>query len=500
ECGCEYICDKKGPTDPIDPDYKDDNCDGTDGVVEKCIFVSASTGDDTATGTRLAPMKTIAAAIAAAKAKGTGIDVCLSGGTYSGLVTMESGVSVYGGFDETDATFKFRRSDAATTNLNAEGTVVYAPKIDADTHLEGLNIHATSPTGKGASTYGVRLGGGAATFYVRYDKIVSDDGTAGLDGGAGTKGDDGATGGKGNSGCSGGSSCGAGADGSGAAASPSTCGAPGGKGGGGGYSSGAGTDGDPGTVGSKGLGASANDCGFITGGGTKPGGTGGGVVLAGSNGSPGGTSSLLGSLDTSALYTPAIGPTGTAGNPGGSGGGGGGGGGGKTTGSLCFGFGKADRGGGGGAGGAGGCGGQPGTGGQGGGGSFAIAASGGTIIINQNDLKVGKGGKGGDGKGGGAGGGGGGGGLGGDGADDGAPGGPGGGGSPGGAGGPGSGGPGGPSVCVLASTSASVTFSVGLKFNSCVNAGGGAGGLAGTANGMVAAAGPSGASGDLLRP
>ncbi|MGZ6095366.1 MAG: DUF1565 domain-containing protein, partial [Polyangiales bacterium] len=139
ECGCEYICDKKGPTDPIDPDYKDDNCDGTDGVVEKCIFVSASTGDDTATGTRLAPMKTIAAAIAAAKAKGTGIDVCLSGGTYSGLVTMESGVSVYGGFDETDATFKFRRSDAATTNLNAEGTVVYAPKIDADTHLEGLN-------------------------------------------------------------------------------------------------------------------------------------------------------------------------------------------------------------------------------------------------------------------------------------------------------------------------------------------------------------------------
>src|SRR5438045_1964015 len=75
EVRCGYRCTQKGTTGPIDPAYSDHNCDGTDGVLEKCIFVSASTGDDTAAGTRIAPMKTVAAAIAAAKAKGTGIDV-----------------------------------------------------------------------------------------------------------------------------------------------------------------------------------------------------------------------------------------------------------------------------------------------------------------------------------------------------------------------------------------------------------------------------------------
>ena len=39
-CGCEYSCHKTGPADPIDADFKDENCDGSDGVMEKCIFVA----------------------------------------------------------------------------------------------------------------------------------------------------------------------------------------------------------------------------------------------------------------------------------------------------------------------------------------------------------------------------------------------------------------------------------------------------------------------------
>src|SRR5262249_27339279 len=42
ENGCEYKCTKtsNAPDDPIDPDFIDDNCDGSDGVVASCVFVA----------------------------------------------------------------------------------------------------------------------------------------------------------------------------------------------------------------------------------------------------------------------------------------------------------------------------------------------------------------------------------------------------------------------------------------------------------------------------
>ncbi len=497
ECGCEYSCVKKGSTDPIDDKYTDDNCDGSDGVVEKCIYVTPSTaGDDSNTGTRVKPMKTITAAIA--KAKATGVPaVCLGGGTYTGLVQMESGISLYGGFDESDPTFKFKRSAAATSTLVNAGTVVYAPSIDAETHLEGLTISATTPTGLGASAYGVRLGGGSATFYVRYNKITVAGGTDGDNGVAGSKGSDGAKGPDGK----------AYNDSSGAStpAVASSCGATGGTGGNGGLGSGKGGDGTGGTVGSLGPGGGGATGCFSTGTAGTAGGT---VTLPGSNGSPGGVSAVNGTLTSSGLYTPAVAPKGTDGGAGGSGGGGGGGGGRTKSGSGCIGTSDL-RGGGGGAGGNGGCGGTGGGGGLGGGGSIAITAAGGTLVVDLCDITVGKGGKGGNGQGGGGGGSGNVGGAGGAGEKGGTiigigltgnagGGGAGGAGAAGGNGGPGAGGAGGPSVCVASSASATVTFSVGLGKNSCVNGGGGAGGLGGTSFGVTGAAGPTGASGPTL--
>lgn len=485
ECGCEYSCVKKGTADPIDDKYTDDNCDGSDGIVEQCVYVSATSGDDTKAGTRVAPMKTVAAAIA--KAKSTGVPaVCLSGETYSGLVTMESGVSVYGGFDEKDPDFKFKRSKDATTLLVNSGTVVFAPTVDVATHLEGLTIKATTITGGvGASTYGVRLGGGSGVFYVRYNKITVEDGTRGADGTPGAKGADGtkgADGGKGNGSGDAGDN--------GGATTPSSCGKPGGRGGRGGYAS-DGADGAPGTGGvpfGKG-GAVSSGC-FSTAGIGKDGGT---LFTPGADGTPGGTSSLIGTFTSGAIYTPAVAPSGTDGLAGEGGGGGGGGGGGvKLGGVLC----DQDSGGGGGAGGSGGCGGTGGGGGGGGGGSFGITAAGGELVVDGCDIQVGKGGAGGDGKGGGAPGGGSAGGAGGprDG-DDGNAGGNGGNGAAGGRGGPGAGGAGGPSVCVAAKSSVKVTFSVGLGANSCVNSGGGAGGLGGSNPSSTGAAGPTGFSG-----
>jgi hypothetical protein len=493
-CGCEYKCDKKGAADPIDDKYVDDNCDGSDGVLEQCVFVSGSTGVDDmmAGGTSAKPMKTVNAAIARAKAIGGGASVCVSGETYNEYVQMESGVSVYGGFDPNDANVKWKRVPTANSVITAPGTVVFASKIDVDTHVEGLTLTATAPTGIGASAYGVRLGGGSGTLYVRYDKITVAGGTTGEDGVVGGNGTDGASGGAGGAYSSGGG---------GASPSPSTCAAMAGGGGAGGVGSSAGVTGSNGTVGSGGSGGSGGgDCHSAGGAGNG----GGSAVTTGASGTPGGTSSSLGSLDSSAIYVCPVAPRGTDGAAGGSGGGGGGGGGRSNSGGiLCIGTSNL-RGGGGGAGGNGGCGGKGGTGGKGGGGSFGVTAASGLLSVELCDITVGRGGKGGDGKGGGTGGNGGTGGASGSGETGGAittsagSGGAGGGGASGGLGGPGSGGAGGPSACVAASSSASVTFAVGIGKNSCVNGGGGSGGAGGTNGGTTAAPGPTGSSGAQL--
>ena len=116
---CDYKCTptQNAPNDPIDPGFVDDNCDGTDGVVARCLFVASDGTDAPTAGTRLSPMKTIAYAIAQATAQG-GKDVCLSAETYLGEVDLASGVSVYGGFNEHDPSFAFRRGATPATTLS----------------------------------------------------------------------------------------------------------------------------------------------------------------------------------------------------------------------------------------------------------------------------------------------------------------------------------------------------------------------------------------------
>src|SRR5262249_35095617 len=136
----------------------------TDGVVAQCVFVSATMGSIAGAGTRQQPINTIAGGIAAAKTKGLPA-VCVSGGNYNEAVTGSSGINIYGGFDDANASFSFRRSAAAVTKVTAAGVVFAAPQIDAETHLEGLTINATTPTDQGTSTYGVRLGAGTGRLF-----------------------------------------------------------------------------------------------------------------------------------------------------------------------------------------------------------------------------------------------------------------------------------------------------------------------------------------------
>ena len=76
-CGCEYTCNKVSDANPIDANFTDDDCDGSDGVVAQCVFVSANLGSIAGAGTRRQPISTIAGGVAAERSKGLPA-VCVS--------------------------------------------------------------------------------------------------------------------------------------------------------------------------------------------------------------------------------------------------------------------------------------------------------------------------------------------------------------------------------------------------------------------------------------
>ncbi|MFH2006628.1 MAG: PE-PGRS family protein [bacterium] len=449
-CGCEYFCQWVSTDDPLDPSYVDENCDGTDGVVDECVFVSASLGAATGLGTPESPVATIAQGIQLADTLSLAA-VCVSGESYDEQVTVVSGINLHGGFDQVDPVFPFRRTAAATTTVNSVGTVFYAAQIDLETHIDGFTINALTPPTPGESTYGVRLVSGTAELVVSHNVIHAAAGAAGDDGSSGTPHTvlSALHGNNGLNGCEG-TGC-----------QPTSGPQPaclefGGRGGNGGYESGSGQNGSLGTGNTPvGLGGGTDACFYQSDNGTagSPGGPDGGQGAAGGGGAS------LGVLAGGA-YVPAAGDDGQPGFNGKGGSGGGGGGGGPTIGGI---FCTADTGGGGGSGGCGGLGGDLGGGGLGGGGAFGVFAAAGVVTVTQNEITVvggGAGGAGGDGVAGQLGGVGG---SGGSSYDDSGAGGSGGAGSNAGAGGPGGGGGGGPSACLAYGSQVTYTFAANLS-------------------------------------
>ena len=478
---CTYVCTPgpNAPNDPIDPDFTDENCDGTDGVVAKCLFVASDGADSANAGTRDAPMKTINYAIKAAKDRG--MNVCVSGETYTGEIDLQSGVSVYGGYNEHDPDFAFRRAKNIDSTLTAKGTVVLAASIDAETHLEGFVINAGAPDlpSTGAGAYGVRLVGGLAALYVRYNNIstaAAQDGLLGKDAGDGQAGTNGADGTDGCSHCSVGSPNPPGGAAGGTAPMSMCGGASGGKGGQGGWDQSAGENGGSGTGANSGGGAGGGGNSTCLSSRGLDGQPGQSPTEAGAAGMDGVTAAAKGALDVDATYKPAGGGDGKGGAPGNAGGGGGGGGGGTNGTVACYG----DKGAGGGSGGTGGCAGSPGTAATSGGASFAIVARAGKLVAGLNRMQAGKGGNGGAGGAGGAGGKGGKGGLGHPyvkaNTDDGGGSAKGGDGSLGGSGGNGAGGAGGPSACIAVAPGVVLDET---PTNQCTTFGGGTGGAGG---------------------
>lgn len=416
--------------DAPDLRFVDANCDGLDGDAATAVFVSPG-GNDGNLGTTAKPLRTLAAAVQAAAARGR--DVYAAAGTYAEELRMANRVGVFGGYGPgwTRARTLVTRVTGVTGG-SGDTEAASAVDVRSPTVLQLVTLAAGAARFAGTSSYGLR-GIRSPGLRLEAATVLAGPGAAGDAGDGGRPGAPGANGTSGEIGGPGG-------------ASP--VGHPGGTGG---YYGGFGANG---LAGAPGEATSADAWGRIGGRGGlgAEGGSNhaaGGAGLAGSpgtflgDGRGGGAGDVLAGLGLG-LWRGRAGQDGVRGTDGH--GGGGGGGGGSDDCLLC-----SDRGGDGGGGGGGGQGGGAGRGGYPGGGSFGIFLVDSTSAVVRDSTVIaaagGAGGPGGPGALGGAGGRGGPAGT--ASGDDGSPGGVGGAGGAGGRGGNGGGGAGGPSAAIV---------------------------------------------------
>ncbi len=408
-----------------DAEGLDTDCDGVDGTVALSVFVSAMSGDDANPGTPLAPKKTIAAGLAAAKDQGKR-DVLVSEGDYVETVTLMDGVGLHGGYRAAEG---WRRYPTSYASVFGGAVALHAQDISKPTRVSQVQFIAKSGSAPGEHSIAAFLRNCTEALVFERCVFRAGAGASGAPGAHGQAGAPGGNGGGGGKGCEGSclDPCGKPVPGAGGA---SACGRAGGDGG------------SPGIGSQAGQSGQAGCC-------TTPGGPGGVEQKPGGNGQNGangadGADGVAGqaflAVDDNGLVT-GRGGDGAAGEHGQGGGGGGGGGG---HGGIC-----PDYGGAGGGGGGGGCGGSPGLGGGPGGSSVAVVSWQSAASFKECAFQASNGGAGGAGGTGGAGGAGGGGGPGGGGHEGSGPGGKGGNGGKGGRGGHGGGGPGGFSIGVL---------------------------------------------------
>ncbi|MFO0612291.1 MAG: hypothetical protein U0414_06875 [Polyangiaceae bacterium] len=346
------------------------------------VFVQTGAAGD---GSRAAPFGSIKAAVAGlgdAKA----IYVCGSE-SYTGSLTVPSGVSIIGGLSCNDWVFDEK---------HAKPEIVGDPNIPAvlvdgsgSAAFESIRIRAVDATTPSASSIALLVHG--ATLSIAHSELAAGAGAAGLDG---TDAPDTNTA-TGKLGSQGGIGCAAQQTSKGGPETEQICDGAvasiGGKGGDGTF--GNGMDGAAGQTGAAGQGGKGEvfsgwSCAV---GGANGGGANGATGTFGAVGAGGVAKGML----TQAGFTPARGGDGGLGL---AGQGGGGGGASKGSFSNCGGMpGMAGPGGAGGGGGTGGCGGKAGTGGGGGGASFAIAVIDGHVSLVATKATSATGGAGGDG-------------------------------------------------------------------------------------------------------
>ncbi len=337
---CCNLAAPPAQTDIPDDAFTDSNGDGIDGMRCGPIFV-ALTGSDTNPGIIELPMRTVGAAIAAAKSFTPPRAVYVSAGNFDETVVFLDGVSVYGGYD---ATAGWSRNNVNVSRIRGNRQTSFASNFTTVTNLDRLTISAQNAAATREVTVGLVSRNNAVGMLKLNRCLVLGGPTL-----AGIPGTNGATGSPGNSGSNGG---------------PGACSGPASPGAGGNGGSGFASGGNGGTGGPSGGNASNGAFGF----GGTPGGFGGSAGDPGGDGGTGvtgaaGTNGTDGAGGAQFYGAGANGGAGTNGNGGGGGGGGGG--------QDCI-FCGEGPGNGGGGGGAGGLAGNLGTGGTSGGSSYGI--------------------------------------------------------------------------------------------------------------------------------
>ncbi len=351
--------------DVPDLNYFDTNCDGIDGDIARAVFVS-KTGLPTNPGTMAKPLADVQVAINLAAVDPSRDHVYVSEGLYTGLVTLASGVSVWGGYSEVNG---WKRSNTYVTTFSnstalANGMVgVLGSNLTGAVTLGSVTVTTGSaPSGK--SNYGILLQQ-SDDVTLEGVKVVAGSGSLGSQGSSGQNGANASDGKSGGSACGGLNYCG-GAGGAGA-----NSGGSGGWGGGSSHPNG--------YYGATGAGPSGGAGGY--GGGWISAGGAGAAGADGADGSAGQPGSNVGLLSGGWWVSNGDGKAGSAATAGSGGGGGGGG-------SADFFFFSGNGGGGGGGGGAPA---TPGQGGTAGSSSFALCLSASDVFLESCTLSAGTG-------------------------------------------------------------------------------------------------------------
>jgi hypothetical protein len=353
------------------PEPVDDDCG---------VFVSSSRGQDSGTGTKGAPLKTLQHAID--QANGRPIYACAE--VFTGSVTLASGSAIYGGLDCAKEWAYVGATTKSALIGEADRPALTIAKEASGAKVADFTIKASTATAAGGSSIAV-VATEVSARLTQCD-LVAGDGAPGADGenASSTPAQAGANGNPGRAAC-------AAETVNGGTQVENACGMEnsiGGDGGNGNKSNGGnGQPGQTGTLGKAGSGEPATVGAWSC---AADGAGQGGE--AGQSGTPGAGASMsdLGTL-TATGFTSVAGGDGTPGKIGQGGGGGGGAKGGTIACTGNPGVGGAS----GGSGGAGGCGGAAGKGGQGGGASIALVSLQANLTLEDVTLKVGNGGKGG---------------------------------------------------------------------------------------------------------
>ncbi len=170
--------------DGATPDGGAPACDPNASPVPTClvneataVFVSSSLGSDANDGTRAKPVKSLAAALAAAAPTKKRVYACAE--TYDESLTMIDGVSLFGYFDCTTQ-WSVDTKKSATIQAPSSPAVI-AKNLTLVTRIEGIAIVAPNAAAAGGSSIGL-LADHAPTLVVATAKIQAGDAQDGTDG------------------------------------------------------------------------------------------------------------------------------------------------------------------------------------------------------------------------------------------------------------------------------------------------------------------------------